>query len=308
VDVQHALMSPTEFDMPESVLDALVHGHLAHASLFIGTADVTEKAVRWLAQAILCEGDVRPCGACSSCIKFLADAHPDFFATSGTKVRTNDVEQLQSWLTVRGHQGKKVYALFGADSMTSVAANRMLKTLEEPEPHVYALLTAVQRHTVLSTIRSRCFTHTIHEKGAWPQADYQVVPFVHEALNPPENSSFDGFIDKMVRWTEMWLVERQPALILATKWQAFCGEISAEDSLTLLVEWLRDILYTRIGQSHIRFRAWESQVSHISPILDVRQWTRAIEIVLDSRQRLQSHVAALLNFEQMCIRLREDLS
>ncbi|WAH37311.1 DNA polymerase III subunit [Alicyclobacillus dauci] len=300
---------PNSIHLPTPLRDALTSGRLPHAVLLIGTPTATENTARYIAQTLLCESDTRPCGTCSSCVKFAADVQTDFFQLGGQSIKTAEVEEMQSWLKLRGHTGKKVYALYGAERLTGVAANRMLKTLEEPEEHVYALLTASLRQSVLSTIRSRSFTYTVHDSTSWLDTDHQSIPLLQALMANTENSSFEGFIDKMLKWTEMWVVERQPALILAAKWQSFCDdEISARISLMLLVEWIRDILHVRVGGSNIRFGDWNTQLSRIAPILEVKQWADAMEIVLESRQRLESHVASLLNFEQMCIRLREVLT
>ncbi|GMA63975.1 hypothetical protein NZD89_01330 [Alicyclobacillus fastidiosus] len=304
----HFIIPPSDpLILPASILDALATDRMPHAALLVGTNRATNLAARYIAQVLLCEGESRPCGQCSACIKFHADVQTDFLEVGGQAIKTSEIEAMQRWLPVRAHSGKKVYTLYGADHMTGVAANRILKTLEEPQRGVFALLTALGRQAVLSTIRSRCTIYTITESGAAPHTDPQVVPLLEEATQGAENHSFDGFVEKMIKWTQMWLVDKCPALILAAQWQSYCEEVSPADSLTLLVEYLRDILHTRVGQSSIRFQDWEASIKRIAPILEVKQWTRAIEIVLDSRQRLESHVATLLNFEQMCIRLREVL-
>jgi DNA polymerase III subunit delta' len=212
---------------------------------------------------------------------------------------------VQRWLMTRAHGLRKVYLLEGVDSMTGVAANRMLKTLEEPGPNVHAILTASRRQSVLSTIRSRSFIYELTRSGEFASSDHEVVSKFEELFGNSENDTFDGFVEKMIRWTEMWLLEKEPVLILAATWQSYCDQVTATDSLMLLAEWLRDILYFRAGASNGRFRSWEHDIQRIAPILEVEQWTRAVQLVLDSRTRLQSHVASLLNFEQMCIRLRE---
>ncbi|WP_236017995.1 DNA polymerase III subunit [Alicyclobacillus suci] len=305
---QKIMMPPSDsFILPDAIAEAVAAGRLPHATLLVGPSRATMTAARYLAKALLCEDTTCPCGRCSACIRFQAGTQTDFFEVGGESIKTADIEAMQRWLSVRGHSGKKVYTLYGAHQMTGVAANRILKTLEEPQPGVYALLTATARQSVLSTIQSRCTVYPIAEPGVSAHTDVQVIPLLEDAMKETENHSFDGFINKMIKWVQMWLVDGTQALILAAQWQMICEEVSAADSLTLLVEYLRDILHTRVGQSNIRFQDWESHMKRVAPILEVRQWSRAIEIVLDSRQRVESHVATLLNFEQMCIRLREVL-
>ncbi|WP_067621238.1 DNA polymerase III subunit [Alicyclobacillus acidiphilus] len=299
-------------DLPTSLLEGLVSGRMPHALLLIGPvgpASIARVAARSLAQRLLCaNGEIslaEPCGSCPSCVQFASGTHPDYFEVTDAPIRTGDVEAVQRWLVTKGHSGKKVYLLEGVDTMTGVAANRMLKTLEEPEANVYAILTASRRQTVLSTIRSRAFIYELAAPDAFRSSDHDVIPKLQALLGDTENDSFDGFVEKMIRWTEMWLLEREPTLLLAARWQSYCEQVPATDSLMFLAEWLRDILYSRIGASQRRFRDWENHILRFAPILEVEQWANAVQIVLDSRSRLQSHVVALLNFEQMCIRLRE---
>lgn len=292
--------------LPASLLDGLVTGRLPHALLLIGPTSVSHDVALAIARRLLCaSGADDACGACSSCVQFEAGTHPDFFTAGEGAIRTADVEATQRWLVTKAHFSKKVYLLEGVDAMTGVAANRMLKTLEEPEPGVYALLTASRRHNVLSTIRSRSFIYELAAPVGYGASDHDVVPKLQAIFGHSENDTFDGFVEKMIRWTEMWILQKEPTLLLAATWQSFCDQVSATDSLMLLAEWLRDILYTRIGASNRRFRDWEEHILRIAPILEVDEWAKAVQIVLDSRSRLQSHVASLLNFEQMCIRLRE---
>lgn len=309
VECAMSLLPPqSEIVIPHAMLDLLSGERLPHAVLLVGTEAATRACARYIGQVLLCESNERPCGRCSTCLQFVADVCADFREVGGESIRKGDIESLQGWLAVKGHRSRKVYTLYGADTMTGVAANRILKTLEEPDPGVHAILTAVSRQAVLSTITSRSFTFTVESSEQFLHSDYQVIPLLQAALHPSENDTFDGFIPKMVRWTRMWLVEHMPSLLLAAEWQSICSEVSADSGLMLLVEWLRDILHTRIGQLNIRFRAWAQDIAEFAPMLEVAGWASALDIVLDSRLRLKSNVVALLNFEQMCIRLQGGLS
>lgn len=298
----------TDIVLPQQLLNLLTNGRLPHALLLIGSEDVTREAAGYVAQVLLCIADQRPCGVCSVCQQFAAGSSADFFEAGGDAIRKNDVEMLQRWLPVKGHRPTKVYTLYGADTMTGVAANRILKTLEEPHKGVYAILTATSRQAVLSTIRSRSFTFTIQQQTQFAQSDFDVIPLLQSVIQPEENDLFDGFIAKMVRWMEMWLVQREPSLILAAQLQSLAHEISAEKCLIVLAEWFRDTLYMRIGQPNIRFHEWSLEIARFAPMLEIGQWTRSLNILIESRLRLQSNVVALLNFEQMCIRLQGVLS
>ncbi|GMA57169.1 DNA polymerase-3 subunit delta' [Alicyclobacillus sacchari] len=292
--------------LPQPLITSLRGKSLLHAVLLVGTPTDTARAAMMVARYLLCERPAdTPCGTCRACVQMAAGVHPDFLEAGTEGLKTADVEMVQDWLGTKAHGGCKVYVLHGVDHMTGVAANRMLKTLEEPEPNVYAIMTAKNRHNVLSTIRSRAFAYDLAPADPYTATDPGAAEQLRRLLNTTEDPSFDGFVDQVIKWTEMWLVERAPAWTLAAAWQSLSEQIPAEDSLLLLAEWLREVLNARAKMPCGRFRDWEQAILRIAPILEIHQWAEAIEIVLDSRLRLQSHVAALLNFEQMCIRLRE---
>ncbi|GLG02430.1 hypothetical protein Alches_24710 [Alicyclobacillus hesperidum subsp. aegles] len=292
--------------LPEPLMASLAARSLLHAVLLVGTPTDTARAAGFVARHLLCERPAdAPCGTCRACVQMAASAHPDFLEVGAQGLKTADVEAVQDWLATKAHGGRKVYVLHGVDHMTGVAANRMLKTLEEPEPHVYAIMTAKSRQNVLSTIRSRAFAYDLAPAGPYTATDPAAAEQLHRLLHATEDPSFDGFVDQMIKWTKMWLVERAPAWTLAAAWQSLSEQLPAEDSLLLLAEWLREVLNVRASMPCGRFQDWEQAILRIAPILEIHQWAEAIEIVLECRLRLQSHVAALLNFEQMCIRLRE---
>lgn len=293
-------------ELPEAVVQRLRAGELWHALLLIGERTQTVRAVRWLAQALLCSAPAAeaPCGRCRSCAQFAAGSHPDFWTSGEEGLRAGDVEALQSWLATKGHGARKVYALLGVDEMTPVAANRLLKTLEEPAPETYALLTATSRQKVISTLRSRSFTCLLSAAPPFTSTDPASMSVVGR-LSSAEDPSFAGFMERVIEWTETWLRGGASPWELAASWQSLAKDIPAEDGLLLLAEWLRELMRVRAGAQADRFAAWQEAARRIAPILEVEQYAACVQVVMDARLRLQSHVALLLNLEQMCVRLRE---
>jgi len=139
---------------------------VAHAYLFTGPAQIGRGTVaRWLAQALLCQGEPPPpCGRCPACRRVAAEAHPDLHRLrldlqEGNR-RTLGIEairEMRQGLAERPFYGRrKVYLIEDAECMTVEAANALLKTLEEPPPFVVLLLVALSDHLLLPTIVSRC--------------------------------------------------------------------------------------------------------------------------------------------------------
>lgn len=142
----------------------MAQGKVAHAYLFTGPAQIGRSTLaRWLAQALLCEGELPPCGRCPACRRVATGIHPDlhrlYLDQEGNR-RTLGIEavrEMRQGIAERPFYGRrKVYLIEDAECMTVEAGNALLKTLEEPPPFVVLLLVALSDHLLLPTIVSRC--------------------------------------------------------------------------------------------------------------------------------------------------------
>ncbi len=138
-------------------------GRLCHAYLITGEQGLGKKTfARYMAEDILCRaGEDAPCGACESCRKMEANAHPDFIVTGGgggkNSLHIDEIRALRADAFIRPNESEyKVYGIFDCDDMTIGAANALLKVLEEPPRYAVFLLTCKNPGTLPETIRSRC--------------------------------------------------------------------------------------------------------------------------------------------------------
>ncbi|MDD2802264.1 MAG: DNA polymerase III subunit gamma/tau [Methylococcales bacterium] len=145
----------------KSLMNALQHNRLHHAYLFTGTRGVGKTTIaRILAKAINCENlqDFNPCGECSVCRaldegRFLDLIEVD--AASRTKVE--DTRDLLDNAQYAPNHGKyKVYLIDEVHMLSGHSFNALLKTLEEPPPHVKFLLATTDPHKIPVTVLSRC--------------------------------------------------------------------------------------------------------------------------------------------------------
>jgi len=143
---------------------AVAGGRLAHAYLFSGMEAIGKRTTALaFAQLINCEHpeDLDACGACSSCRKIDGGLHPDIsvIAAQGAFIRIGDIRQMQERMSFRPLEGRKrVLILDDADRMNDVAANALLKTLEEPPPFNILILVTTAPHRLPVTVVSRCRT------------------------------------------------------------------------------------------------------------------------------------------------------
>jgi DNA polymerase III subunit gamma/tau len=149
----------------EHVLRALVHAldhdRLHHAYLFTGTRGVGKTTIaRILAKALNCEQGVSstPCGACGSCLDIDAGRFVDLIevdAASRTKIEdTRDLLDNVQYSPARGRY--KVYLIDEVHMLSRHSFNALLKTLEEPPPHVKFLLATTDPQNLPVTVLSRC--------------------------------------------------------------------------------------------------------------------------------------------------------
>ena len=149
----------------EHVLRALTNAldseRLHHAYLFAGTRGVGKTTIaRILAKALNCEKGVtsQPCGECSSCREIDEGRFVDLIevdAASKTKVDdTRDLLDNVQYAPARGRY--KVYLIDEVHMLSKNSFNALLKTLEEPPPHVKFLLATTDPQKLPVTVLSRC--------------------------------------------------------------------------------------------------------------------------------------------------------
>lgn len=149
----------------EHVLRALVNAldneRLHHAYLFTGTRGVGKTTIaRILAKCLNCEQGIssKPCGECSACTSIAEGRFVDLIevdAASRTKVE--DTRELMENVQYAPTVGRfKVYLIDEVHMLSTHSFNALLKTLEEPPPHVKFLLATTDPQKLPVTILSRC--------------------------------------------------------------------------------------------------------------------------------------------------------
>ena len=170
----------------KSLINALQHNRLHHAYLFTGTRGVGKTTIaRILAKAINCENlqDFNPCGVCSVCRdldegRFLDLIEVD--AASRTKVEdTRDL--LDNAQYAPNHGRYKVYLIDEVHMLSGHSFNALLKTLEEPPPHVKFLLATTDPHKIPVTVLSRCLQFNL--KRLLPAQIFSQMEFILQQEN-----------------------------------------------------------------------------------------------------------------------------
>src|SRR5215216_6034293 len=145
----------------KTLISALDNNRLHHAYLFTGTRRVGKTTIaRILARCLNCEKGItsEPCGECSACIEIDEGRFIDLIevdAASRTKVE--DTRELLENVQYAPSRGRfKVYLIDEVHMLSTHSFNALLKTLEEPPPHVKFLLATTDPQKLPVTVLSRC--------------------------------------------------------------------------------------------------------------------------------------------------------
>lgn len=136
-------------------------GRIGHAYLFTGLRGTGKTSTaRIMAKAVNCVGDTDdpPCNVCHMCTSITEGRSLDLMEIDAASNRgIDEIRELRERVSFVPHEARyKVYVIDEVHMLTKEASNALLKTLEEPPPHVIFILCTTEPHRLLDTILSRC--------------------------------------------------------------------------------------------------------------------------------------------------------
>ena len=151
----------------QTLRHAVESGKIAHAYLFCGPRGTGKTSMaRILAKAVNCPNKTggEPCNSCDMCRSISEGRALDVIEIDAASNRgIDEIRSLREKANYApGLARYKVYIIDEVHMLTEAACNALLKTLEEPPPHVIFVLATTEAHKVIATIISRCQRFNFH--------------------------------------------------------------------------------------------------------------------------------------------------
>ena len=145
----------------KTIQNSISQGRITHAYLFSGPRGVGKTTMaRILAKALNCkEGPTpNPCGVCENCVEIRQGNSFDVIEIDGASNNgVDNIRELRENVNFAPAKSKyKIYIIDEVHMVTTQAFNALLKTLEEPPPHIIFIFATTEMHKIPETILSRC--------------------------------------------------------------------------------------------------------------------------------------------------------
>ncbi len=219
-------------EITRTLKNAVMTGDVAHAYLFSGERGIGKTSIaRILARAVNClssEGG-EPCNTCANCKTIIDNRSLDIMEIDGASNRGIDhIRRLRDEVAFAPTDLKtKVYIIDEVHMLTNEAFNALLKTIEEPPPHVVFIFATTEPHKVPRTIISRCQAFDFRKI---PQE--RIARHVSEIAKAEEIAIADDALSLIAKKANGGMRDAIVMLEQATSYAS--GEITAELLLDML--------------------------------------------------------------------------
>jgi DNA polymerase III subunit delta' len=315
---------------------SLDKGSLAHAYLIVGLPHIGKMALAInIAKVINCESSEPPCGKCISCQRIASGKHADVQVVelsqiaessegeSKTKISVEQVDQILHSVNLAPFEGThRVFIIDGVEFMSIAAANRLLKTIEEPVDNVIFILLTANESLVPVTVVSRCQRIELlpvasEEIEKALIIRFQIEPDKARLLARISNGCFgwavsaihdDTLIQQRTEWLDSWRemfdADYDRRFTFAAKMVEKYSQNRevVQQKLDLLLSWWHDLLLVKVDcekdttnidfQDELKKMVSNYGLSQIRTFIDIIQSAKA-QLRLNANQQLVMEVLML---------------
>lgn len=315
-------------EISELFLKLIQNNTLQHAYIFEGVAGAGKyEMASWVAQGLFCQNpsdDGSPCLECNQCLRIQEAGHPDvsILEPDGASIKVRQVRAIKDEFAKSGMESrKKILIVKQMDTMTTSAANSLLKFIEEPEGEITIMFLTTEVQQLLPTIVSRSQiihfpVRDIHTRiedimaKEVPSHAATLLAYLtqdtDEALRIYEDEKFSKLAEMVWQWFVLLTKKDDQAFIYVQT--AVMPLVDNRDTSSLILDLLilvyRDLMAVCFEQERVlAFSKQEKQLKQLTTTSMKNELTQTLTALLDGKKKLGRYVAAQGVFEQIALKV-----
>ena len=293
-------------------------GHPFHAYIFDGAEGIGKRRLAYtFAQALVCREAVNgePCGKCDACKKAESGNHGDihYITSDGSSVKDEQLEAMQEVFASKPFDSdKSILIIDKADTMTTRAQNRMLKTLEEPGESTIIIMLTERISEMLPTIVSRSLVikmkpanmeeikaFLVNESGADEEAVEIAAAYSYgcpgKGLRLLKDEEFRRRREKSIECSCLLLEKKTMSEFVQLINEM---ELQKEDALELLDMmsfWFRDLMLISqgVGSEYIMNRDYIDRLAEQCKKTGIKKICKAIEKIEEGKYDIMMNLSTI---------------
>ncbi|KZL89969.1 DNA polymerase III subunit delta' [Clostridium magnum] len=237
----------------------------------------------------------------------------------------DEIKSIIQETTKKPYEGdRKVIILYKADGMTEAAQNAFLKTIEEPPRGIFIILLCEKLENILDTIKSRCQVYKLNRLS-----EEEMLKFLNnkfESLSEDELKAVSAFSDGIPGRAERFLEDKSLMEIRDTVIDILKGICEGkldktllytefllkyrgewQEVLTYFLSYIRDtLIYKETGNKELIINIDKiNEIKDIAEMFSFNKLNGIINIIKDTRSKLERNVNATLVFDSMLVKIQE---
>ncbi len=301
------------------------HSYIIEGEKGLGKSIMAE----YFAKGIQCEGENKPCNKCTPCKTINSKNNVDIFYINPSKgKKTIGVENIREGviqnLAIKPYRNKyKIYIIDRCETMTIMAQNMLLKSIEEPPRHSIFFLMTRNSSSFLETIKSRCVTlkckevsdeqvenYLIEEKGIEKNVSKEMSMIgrgnIGVSIDSYEDNELkeevEDIIDTFISLKNKNLVE---VFGLGKKFKEYDKDIQM--LLDVIIVFYRDVIvYKRTADiRHVIQKGRIEKIKEESEKWTIKNLVKKVENIMVCKRRLKNNCNFGLTIEMMLLKMKE---